>query len=44
MDSWGLVAIVMCCGLFAVNMNTNHKLKTLEERMDKLDRSSSSTH
>jgi hypothetical protein len=36
MDGWGLVAIIMCCGLFADNMLTKLKLKALEERMDKL--------
>ena len=38
MDSWGLVAIIMCCGLFADNIVTKHKVKALQERMDKLDK------
>lgn len=39
MDSWGLVAIILCCGLFAQNMLTTQKLKKLQERIDKLDTS-----
>ena len=42
MDGWGLVAIIMCCGLFADNMLTKHKLKALQERVDKLDKVSGS--
>ena len=38
MDSWGLVAIIMCCGLFADNMLTKHKLKELQDRLNKLDK------
>lgn len=40
MDGWGLVAIIMCCGLFADNMLSKLKLKELQERMDKLDKQS----
>lgn len=40
MDSWGLVATIMCCGLFADNLVTKHKLKELQDRIDKLDKES----
>ena len=36
-EPWGLVAIIMCCGLFADNMRTRLKLKALQSRIDKLD-------
>ena len=38
MENWGLVAIIMCCGLFADNMLTKNTLKALQERVDKLDK------
>ena len=37
MEAWGIVAIIMCCGLFADNMRTRLKLKALQSRIDKLD-------
>lgn len=40
MDGWGIVAIIMCCGLFADNMVTKDKLKALKERVDRIDRAS----
>ena len=40
MEAWGIVAIIMCCGLFADNMLTKLKLKALRERVDKLDKPS----
>ena len=40
MDGWGLVAIIMCCGLFADNMLTKSKLKALQEKVDKLEKPS----
>lgn len=40
MDVWGIVAIIICCGLFADNMLTKDKVMRLEERMDKLDKPS----
>ena len=38
MDGWGLIAIILCCGLFAEDMLTRHKLKVLQERVDKLEK------
>lgn len=38
MDAWGLVAIILCCGLFADNMLIRHKLNELRERVDKHDK------
>ena len=40
MDGWGLVAVIMCCGLFAEGMLTRLKLKALQERVDMLDKTS----
>lgn len=41
MESFGLVAIILCCGLFADNMLTKIKLKQLEERVTKVEASKS---
>lgn len=43
MDSWGIVALIMCCGLFADNMVTKGKLNELKERVDKIDKASGTT-
>ena len=37
MDSWGLIAIILCCGLFGQNMTLTLKLKALQERVEKLE-------
>ena len=44
MESWGIVAIIMCRGLFADNMITKDKLKALKERVDKLEEVSGNTN
>ena len=38
MEPWGLVAIIMCCGLFADNLLTKHKLKAFKTRVDQLEK------
>jgi hypothetical protein len=38
MEPWGLVAIIMCCGLFADNQLTKIKLKALKARVDQLEK------
>jgi hypothetical protein len=38
MDYWGLIAIIICCGLFADNQLTKHKLKALQGRVDQLEK------
>ena len=38
MDSLGLVAIILCCGLFAEGMLTRHKLKALQDQVAKLEK------
>ena len=37
MEGWGLVAIIMCCGLFADSLTKGHKIKALQERLAKLE-------
>ena len=41
MESFGLVAIILCCGLYADNVLTKIKLKQLEERVTKVEASKS---
>lgn len=35
MEAYGLVAIIICCGLFADNLLIKARLKKLEERIIK---------
>ena len=39
MDSWGLIAFILCCGLFADTMVIKARLKKLRERVDTLEKS-----
>ncbi len=41
MEIWGLVALIVCCGLFADNMNIKTKLKRLEKRVNAVEASKS---
>ena len=43
MDDWGLIAIILCCGLFADNQLPKHKLKALQARVDQLEKTSGTT-
>ena len=37
MEAWGIVAFIMCCGLFADGLIKGQKIKALQERLAKLE-------
>jgi len=39
METLGLIALVLCCSLFADNMMIRHKMKQLDERITELSAS-----
>ena len=39
MDSWGLIAFILCCGLFADTVIIKARFKALKAKVDKLEKS-----